>query len=82
MQPAEIDVVGIGNAIVDIIAHGDDNFLSDHGMQKCGMALIDEAKAEALYAAMGRRCSFRVVPRRTRLLDWPLSEPGPAISAR
>ena len=49
----EFDVVGIGNAIVDIIAHGDDAFLSTHGMQKGGMTLIDEAKAESLYAAMG-----------------------------
>jgi sugar/nucleoside kinase (ribokinase family) len=52
-MPPELDVVGIGNAIVDIIAHGDDAFLSKHGMQKGGMTLIDEAKAEALYAAMG-----------------------------
>jgi len=53
MEPAEIDVVGIGNAIVDIIAHADDAFLARHEMQKGGMTLIDEAKAEALYAAMG-----------------------------
>jgi sugar/nucleoside kinase (ribokinase family) len=53
MQTPEIDVVGIGNAIVDIIAHADDSFLALHGMQKGGMTLIDEAKAEALYAAMG-----------------------------
>lgn len=53
MQPPELDVVGIGNAIVDIIAHADDAFLAEHGMQKGGMMLIDEAKAEALYGAMG-----------------------------
>jgi sugar/nucleoside kinase (ribokinase family) len=53
MQIAELDVVGIGNAIVDIIAHADDAFLDRHGMQKGGMTLIDEARAEALYAAMG-----------------------------
>src|ERR1700731_1253605 len=52
-MPPEIDVVGIGNAIVDIIAHGDDAFLSRHGMHKGGMALIDEATAESLYATMG-----------------------------
>jgi sugar/nucleoside kinase (ribokinase family) len=52
MQP-ELDVVGIGNAIVDIIAHADDAFLTTQGMQKGGMTLIDEEKAEALYAAMG-----------------------------
>jgi sugar/nucleoside kinase (ribokinase family) len=53
MQATELDVVGIGNAIVDIIAHADDAFLTKQGMQKGGMTLIDEEKAEALYAAMG-----------------------------
>ncbi|HEX3430901.1 MAG TPA: adenosine kinase [Rhizomicrobium sp.] len=53
MEPAKIDVVGIGNAIVDIIAHADDTFLTRHKMQKGSMTLIDEGKAEALYAAMG-----------------------------
>ena len=48
-----VDVVGIGNAIVDIIAHADDTFLARNGMQKGGMTLIDEARAERLYAAMG-----------------------------
>jgi sugar/nucleoside kinase (ribokinase family) len=53
MQSQELDVVGIGNAIVDIIAHADDAFLATHGMQKGAMTLIDEARAERLYAAMG-----------------------------
>ncbi len=53
MQPASLDVVGIGNAIVDIIAHADDAFLARHAMAKGGMMLIDEARAEALYADMG-----------------------------
>ena len=53
MQPPELDVVGIGNAIVDIIGHAEDAFLLKQGMQKGGMTLIDEEKAEALYAAMG-----------------------------
>ena len=50
---AALDVVGIGNAIVDIIDDTDDAFLERHGMAKGGMALIDEAQAEAIYAAMG-----------------------------
>ena len=50
---AALDVVGIGNAIVDIIDDTDDAFLERHGMAKGGMALIDEARAEAIYAAMG-----------------------------
>jgi sugar/nucleoside kinase (ribokinase family) len=53
MPPPSLDVVGIGNAIVDIIAHSDDAFLDRHGMRKGGMTLIDEARAESLYDLMG-----------------------------
>jgi sugar/nucleoside kinase (ribokinase family) len=49
----EHDVVGIGNAIVDIIAHCDDAFLSRHGQRKGSMQLVDEAAVAKLYAAMG-----------------------------
>jgi adenosine kinase len=47
------DVLGIGNAIVDVIARAEDEFLMHHGMPKGGMALIDEARAHAIYEAMG-----------------------------
>jgi sugar/nucleoside kinase (ribokinase family) len=47
------DVLGIGNAIVDVIAHAEDDFLVQQGMHKGTMALIDEARAQAIYAAMG-----------------------------
>src|SRR5450631_2350812 len=47
------DVIGIGNAIVDVLARAEDDFLVKHGMAKGGMALIDETRAEAIYAAMG-----------------------------
>ncbi|HEY3777798.1 MAG TPA: adenosine kinase [Rhizomicrobium sp.] len=50
---AGLDVVGIGNAIVDIIAQAEDDFLDRHGMHKGAMTLIDESRAEALYHAMG-----------------------------
>jgi len=46
-----LDVVGIGNAIVDVLVQTDDAFLGDHGLQKGGMALIDEGQAETLYKA-------------------------------
>ena len=46
-------VLGIGNALVDVIAHAEEDFLLTHGMRKGGMALIDEARAEALYEQMG-----------------------------
>jgi sugar/nucleoside kinase (ribokinase family) len=52
-MPAAFDVLGIGNAIVDVIARTEDDFLVKHGMSKGAMTLIDEARAEAIYAAMG-----------------------------
>ena len=48
-----LDVVGIGNAIVDALVQTDDAFLGNHGLQKGGMALIDEGQAETLYEAGG-----------------------------
>jgi sugar/nucleoside kinase (ribokinase family) len=53
MVSARYDVIGIGNAIVDVIARADDDFLLKQGMRKGGMALIDEARAQAIYDAMG-----------------------------
>jgi sugar/nucleoside kinase (ribokinase family) len=46
------DIVGIGNAIVDVVARADEAFLSKHDMRKGSMTLIDAAQAEALYRAM------------------------------
>ena len=46
-------VVGIGNAIVDVVARADDAFLTAHGIAKGAMTLIDPERAETLYAAMG-----------------------------
>jgi sugar/nucleoside kinase (ribokinase family) len=53
MTPASIDVVGIGNAIVDVIAHADDAFLAQEALVKGTMTLIDAERAEALYQMMG-----------------------------
>ncbi|HEY4774058.1 MAG TPA: adenosine kinase [Xanthobacteraceae bacterium] len=47
------DVVGIGNAIVDVIARTEEDFLALHDMRKGAMTLIDEARAEQIYQAMG-----------------------------
>ena len=49
----EHDVVGIGNAIVDIIARCDDAFLTRHGRTKGSMQLVDAATVGKLYEAMG-----------------------------
>jgi sugar/nucleoside kinase (ribokinase family) len=53
MNEAPIDVVGIGNAIVDVIAHADEAFLEKEALVKGTMALIDAERAEALYRIMG-----------------------------
>jgi sugar/nucleoside kinase (ribokinase family) len=53
MNSAALDVVGIGNAIVDVIGHADERFLADEGFAKGAMTLIDAARAEALYRKMG-----------------------------
>jgi len=52
MAPTRFDILGIGNAIVDVVAPTDDSFLSRHDMHKGTMALVDAATAERLYAAM------------------------------
>jgi sugar/nucleoside kinase (ribokinase family) len=54
MADAMIDVTGIGNAIVDVLAHADDAFLAAQGLTKGTMALVDEARARELYARMGQ----------------------------
>jgi sugar/nucleoside kinase (ribokinase family) len=53
MTAAKYDVLGIGNAIFDVLARTDEAFLRRHGMTKGGMALIDEARATAIYSDMG-----------------------------
>ena len=53
MPAPTYDVLGIGNAIVDVIARAEHDFLLRHGMNKGGMALIDEARAHTIYDAMG-----------------------------
>lgn len=52
MTTAIYDVCGIGNAIVDILAPTDEQFITDQGLLKGGMMLIDEERAEYLYSYM------------------------------
>ncbi len=53
MAEATLDVVGIGNAIVDVLVHADDAFLDAHGLAKGAMALIDAEQAASIYADIG-----------------------------
>lgn len=49
------NVIGIGNAIVDVISHGEDTFLDLMGIEKGIMQLIERDRAELLYSAMKDR---------------------------
>jgi sugar/nucleoside kinase (ribokinase family) len=52
-RPARYQVVGIGNALVDVIAHAGDGFLDTHGLVKGSMTLIETERAVELYRALG-----------------------------
>ena len=54
MPAATYDVLGIGNAIVDILMHADDDVLIAHRLHKGSMQLVDEARVETLQAAGGK----------------------------
>ncbi|MAW81496.1 MAG: adenosine kinase [Parvularcula sp.] len=47
-----LDVIGVGNAIVDVLAKADDAFLATHSIPKGGMILIDEDQAKTIYGDM------------------------------
>lgn len=53
MTSKRTDVLALGNAIVDVLATAEEDFLARHTLVKGSMALIDEARAETLYADMG-----------------------------
>src|SRR5271157_852018 len=51
MDAGKIEVLGLGNSLVDVLAYADDAYLEAQEMVKGAMTLIDEDRAEALYAA-------------------------------
>lgn len=51
--PAIFDVVGVGNALVDVISHADDEFIDEYELVKGSMTLIDTDRALYLYNALG-----------------------------
>ena len=53
MTHPAIDIIAIGDAIVDVIATCDDAFIAAHNLPKGGMQLLDTDAADRLYAAMG-----------------------------
>lgn len=52
-KPPRLDVIAIGNAIIDVIANCPDTLIDDLGLSRGGMMLIDADQARDLYAAMG-----------------------------
>jgi fructokinase len=53
MTAPTLDLLGIGNAIVDVLARAEEALIAAQGMTKGSMALIDTGAAERIYAAMG-----------------------------
>lgn len=51
--PPEFDVVGVGNALVDVISHADDHFIDRHDLVKGSMTLVDTDRALHLYRSLG-----------------------------
>jgi len=53
MTEPTLDIVAIGNAIVDVIAQADDDFITSTGVTKGSMRLMDEPTSDHLYSRMG-----------------------------
>src|SRR4051794_34902158 len=53
MSRGSLDVVAVGNAIVDVLAHADDQFVTDLGVEKGSMTLVDAERSAALYERVG-----------------------------
>jgi sugar/nucleoside kinase (ribokinase family) len=51
-RAARFDVAGIGNALVDVIAHADESFLADEGLEKGAMTLVEADRALHLHRAV------------------------------
>ena len=80
MTPATLDVVGIGNAIVDVIAHADERFLAAEGLAKGAMTLID---ADARRGALREDgAGDRKLGRLGRATRWPASPRSAAGTGR
>lgn len=52
-SPPLYDVVGVGNALVDVISHADDAFIARHDLAKGSMTLVDTDRALHLYRQLG-----------------------------
>lgn len=50
---SDVHVVGIGNALVDVVTHADDAFIEKHGLARGAATMVDAARAESVYADLG-----------------------------
>ena len=55
-----IDVLGIGNAIIDVLADADDAFLLQHNLNKGSMTLVDEEASSNIYSSMKNKIHISV----------------------
>lgn len=53
MSERRLDVLAVGNALVDVLSQESDEFIREHALERGAMTLVDAERAEALYAAMG-----------------------------
>ena len=83
MAEARYDVLTIGNAIVDVLTHTEEDFLVREGLVKASMRLIDGKEADRLFERHGnRRSSYRAAAPAIRRRGSPPSAGGPLSSAR
>ena len=68
-----VDVLGLGNSLIDLIEHSDDAYLIAHDMAKGAMTLIDEDRAESFTRRAATRASSPAVRPRTRSSASPRS---------
>ena len=77
MSNQRYDVLGLGNAIVDVIAPVDDDFLAKSQLRKGGMQLVDEEQALALYEqgiALANLCTRKLEEAELRVRQWQSAE--------
>jgi hypothetical protein len=82
MPQTRLDVLALGNAIVDVLVRTDERFLLDNAMSKGGMRLIDESEAERLSASLGQATIVSGGSAANTAVGAPLSAPRPPSSAR
>ncbi|MCE7885852.1 MAG: adenosine kinase [Actinobacteria bacterium ATB1] len=53
MADATFDVLGIGNALVDVLSHEDDGFIEEMGLERGAATMVDAGRSEAVYRRLG-----------------------------